>query len=330
MAGASLVRRQVCALLGLTALLPLAIVGEKSFWDGSICTDISVFLQHFNNTAPAMAFSSFPQLFEYMKRLPPYTPLPLRLALSSGHQLGYRTVDLFIRTGTSDFSVMVQHFCTCDFCELPAKLDLVANHVHSIIDLGGNVGAAALAMAMVFPRARVITVEPGSSTYHVLHSNTAHHPRIISLYGAAWPRTTFLTFHGSIYGNATQAIHDWATSVGPVESSIAKAEEIVPAYSIDFIIDKFSAGGTVDVLKIDIEGSEVELFHSSGHNPPTWLHAVRCLVVEWHGHEATKAHYEKFHAYMGAYGFKQLPVFGEHEAWCRKMPMARHASSGPL
>lgn len=315
--------------LVLLAAIPSA-QSQDSFWKGSMCNDSSFLLQPFNNTAPAIAFNTFPDLLQYMKTTPPHTPLSLRLALGPGHQLGFSTWDILIRSTTSDFPVVVQHFCKCELCELASGLELVPGYVHSILDLGGNIGAAAMVMASVFPRASIVTVEPGTSTFHVLNANVGRNARITSVLGAAWPKTTLLTFQGSVYGAGPQEIHDWATSVGPIRSEISRAEDLVPAYSIDYLIGKYFPGRLVDILKMDIEGGEVALFHAAAVHAPIWLHAVRCLVIEWHGHAKTKEHYAKFHGWLGVYGFKRLPDFGEHEAWCRRSQAAKHGSPAAI
>src|SRR5207237_7768481 len=44
------------------------------------------------------------------------------------------------------------------------------------------------------------------------------------------------------------------------------------------------SGGTIDVLKLDIEGAELELFADT--TAPEWLRHVRVLIVETHDHLA--------------------------------------------
>lgn len=315
------------AVLVLLARIPSARSDGEAYWRGKSCTDSSIFVQSFDPTPPPLAFKTFPAAFKFLESSPSHAPVSIRLALGPGHQLGFSTWDLVIRSNTSDFAVMVQHFCTCELCELASRLRLAPGYVHSILDLGGNIGAAALVMASVFPRASIVSVEPGTSTYKMLSANVGRHPRITSILGAAWPKTTFITFAGQVYDrNQTQEIHDWGTAVGPVQSALYDSEDLVPAYSIDFIISKHFPNKVIDIVKIDIEGGEVALFNAAATHTPTWLHAVRCLVIEWHAHQRTKEHYEKFHSWLNVYGFEQLPDFGEHEAWCRKAVMVHGAN----
>jgi hypothetical protein len=51
---------------------------------------------------------------------------------------------------------------------------------------------------------------------------------------------------------------------------------------------------TIDILKVDIEGAELELF---SHHPEEWLPAVRCLTVETHGPKEHEAVYSAMRPY---------------------------------
>jgi len=52
----------------------------------------------------------------------------------------------------------------------------------------------------------------------------------------------------------------------------------VPAITMTEIIDKYNIQ-RIDILKIDIEGAEKELF---SYNYESWLPKVRCIVIELH------------------------------------------------
>jgi Methyltransferase FkbM domain len=51
---------------------------------------------------------------------------------------------------------------------------------------------------------------------------------------------------------------------------------------------------TVDIMKVDIEGAELELF---SYHPEDWLPLVRCLTVETHGPREHEAVYSAVRPY---------------------------------
>ena len=61
-------------------------------------------------------------------------------------------------------------------------------------------------------------------------------------------------------------------------SNISKnIEHLVEAYTVDTLIEKFKLG-KIDILKIDIEGAEKEVFE----NTEKWINDVDSLIVELH------------------------------------------------
>ncbi|KAG2427746.1 hypothetical protein HXX76_012071 [Chlamydomonas incerta] len=220
-----------------------------------------------------------------------------------------------MRSNTSDFKVIEQHICKCDFCGLSRQLPLERHSVLNVLDLGGNCGLAATVLAAVYPNARVVTVEPGTSTFQLLAVNTAHNRRIQAVYGAAWGSSTLITLNGAIYDhNATQEATDWATSVGPLQAAAASISDLVPAWTVDDLLAKYHMP-SVDLLKVDVEGSEATMFRDS--KTVQWLRRVKCLVIEWHHRYLSEKQYDRFLAIMDRYGLKALGRFGEHEGFCR-------------
>jgi hypothetical protein len=62
-----------------------------------------------------------------------------------------------------------------------------------------------------------------------------------------------------------------------VRESSASSNGSVEAVSVDEMINEFQLDG-IDILKIDIEGSEEQVFL----NEPTWLKKVRMIFCEIH------------------------------------------------
>ncbi|PNW88485.1 hypothetical protein CHLRE_01g031700v5 [Chlamydomonas reinhardtii] len=282
----------------------------------------------FTTNQKPQLFHNWTNVYTRTLELPPFTPVALRINLSPSHKLaqGAATMNFMLRSNTSDFAVLEQHICRCDFCGLGRQLPLERHSVLSVLDLGGNCGLAATVLAAVYPNARVVTVEPGTSTFQLLAVNTAHNRRIQAVYGAAWGSSTLITLNGPIYDHEVkQEATDWATSVGPLQTAAASVSDLVPAWAVDDLLAKYHLGA-VDVLKVDVEGSEAVMFRDSKN--VQWLRRVKCLVIEWHHRHLSDRQYEKFKAIMDRYGLKPLGRFGEHEGFCRPQPASFGGRSG--
>ncbi|PNW74448.1 hypothetical protein CHLRE_12g484400v5 [Chlamydomonas reinhardtii] len=287
-----------------------------------VCPDVSSTIVDplFTTNEKPQLFYNWPDVYARTLELPFFTPVALRINLSPSHKLaqGAATMNFMLRSNTSDFAVLEQHICRCDFCGLGRQLPLERHSVLSVLDLGGNCGLAANVLAAVYPNARVVTVEPGTSTFQLLAVNTAHNRRIQAVYGAAWGSSTLITLNGPIYDHEVkQEAADWATSVGPLQTAAASVSDLVPAWALDDLLAKYHLGA-VDVLKVDVEGSEAVMFSDSKN--VQWLRRVKCLVIEWHHRHLSGRQYDKFQAIMDRYGLKPLGRFGEHEGFCRPQP----------
>jgi FkbM family methyltransferase len=134
-----------------------------------------------------------------------------------------------------------------------------------ILDLGANVGYASIYFALRYPAAQVFAVEPVPRNAALLRRNVAALPRVEVVEGASWPR------HGRL------ALDDpgkgyWGMRVRP-----ANGKGDVQAVTVGDLLER---AGTVwiDLVKIDIEGSERELFSEN----TGWLERVSVLVLELH------------------------------------------------
>lgn len=168
-----------------------------------------------------------------------------------------------IRGGTSsDAIALYETLVTGEYC-LTTTLDSSV----FIIDCGANVGMASLYFLNKYPEARVVAVEPDDSNLEVLRMNLAP-------YGN---RTTIV--HGAVWKNdgrlALQAgRQEWVTRVRDDQSGS------VEAFALPSLMPPGT--GSVDLLKVDIEGSELEVF---GPEARQWLPRVRNIAIELHGED---------------------------------------------
>lgn len=138
----------------------------------------------------------------------------------------------------------------------------------SIIDGGANIGLAAVYFLNRYPSARIISVEPFQGSADVCRKNLeAYGARATVLEGAIW------CDEGSVCLDPQW--EDWVNRVRPAaagETGSAKAFTVPSLIAL--------CGGSVDLLKLDVEGSEKEIF---GPGAAEWLPAVRNIVIELHG-----------------------------------------------
>jgi FkbM family methyltransferase len=136
-----------------------------------------------------------------------------------------------------------------------------------IIDGGANIGLTACFFASKYPEAKIFSVEPDAENFSLLRSNCRAYKNIEVLQTGIWKNNAFLGIEDSGAGNNAFTVKETTANSGGI-----------PAVSITGIMEKFSLP-RIDILKLDIEGSEKEVF-SEGFE--TWLPKTRLLIVELH------------------------------------------------
>lgn len=172
--------------------------------------------------------------------------------------------------GSSDPYVFEQMF----ICEEYSCLREL-NEPSLVLDLGANVGFSSAYFLSVFPKARIVAVEPDERNLACCKANLSPYgERVMLLHGAVWSRTATLRLLRGTFGDG----REWATQVGEL-SEDERTSGGVQAWDVGSLID-MSGGSTVDLLKIDIERAELSVF---GESADSWLHRVRNICIELHG-----------------------------------------------
>ncbi len=146
----------------------------------------------------------------------------------------------------------------------------LTNHISpkTIIDGGGNIGLTAAYFANQYPDAKIVTLEPDAANFEVLSSNTKPYKNIEPLNCGLWSKSTFLDVIN--------------TGQGPNAFIVKEAETItsssVKALSIADII-KQQGWPNADIVKMDVEGSEKEIFEG---DYSSWLPATKIVIIELH------------------------------------------------
>jgi FkbM family methyltransferase len=176
----------------------------------------------------------------------------------SSFQFDLNGVPFFIRKGTSDFFVFTSIFAFNEF-----KLSGVDKKIKTIVDLGANNGASARFFSQKFPEATIYALEPDTDNFEILRKNVQGIRNIKPLNLAIWGKDGIV----SLVSSKADA---WAKRFG--ESPAGIRSITMPSLLEEFQIDK------VDLLKIDIEGAEVEIFE----NGTDWIFKVDHIACELH------------------------------------------------
>ena len=167
---------------------------------------------------------------------------------------------IYLRNKTSDIPTFYQCIFNEDY-NINYDLDPKV-----IVDLGANIGLSAVFFKTKFPKAKIICVEPAEVNYNLAIKNTRNFENIHCLLGGVWHRNALLKIEDAIGSH-------WGFRV--TEST---DNEGIKAMTIDHIMDQMEID-KIDILKIDVEGSERYIFD---RNVDIWLPKVNVIVIEFH------------------------------------------------
>ncbi|MBU0731353.1 FkbM family methyltransferase [Patescibacteria group bacterium] len=170
--------------------------------------------------------------------------------------------NLAVRENTSDASVFRQIFIFRDY-----KLNLPVEPKF-IIDAGANAGYSTVWFSQNYPDAEIVAIEPESSNFELLEKNTGDLNNVNAIKAGLWNKPGFLKINDTGEGK-------WGFMTKEVEES---EEHDIETITVGELLEK-SGQEKIDILKIDIEGAEKEVFSS---NYESWLPKVEILIIELH------------------------------------------------
>ena len=163
----------------------------------------------------------------------------------------------------------------------------------AIIDLGANVGFASVYFANRFPDAKIIALEPDSSNYSTALKNLEPYKNVSLIKGAVWDKSEKINLVDIGHGEAAYMVKS------------GEGENAIKAYTIPELMEILKVN-EVDILKIDIEGSEKEIFESSD----SWINKAKIIIVETHDRYKKGTSKAVFNS-IGKYDFS-LELSGEN------------------
>jgi FkbM family methyltransferase len=137
---------------------------------------------------------------------------------------------------------------------------------HVIVDVGANIGLAARFFRNRYPTAKIVAYEPDPASFHMAQRNVRN--------------LTHLSLRNIAVGASSKRLRlyrvageSWGTSAFVPNQAVAETFE-ASAVTLDSIIEEL---GTIDILKIDIEGAEYEVLQACRQ-----LDRINCIVGEFH------------------------------------------------
>jgi FkbM family methyltransferase len=143
-----------------------------------------------------------------------------------------------------------------------------------IIDAGANIGMAAIYFANKYKNAKIIAIEPESENYELLKKNIENYTNITTIKAALWGTPGEISLFDTGLGNDAFMAE---TNKAVLKTPVKKIKQTIKTVTVDEIINEFHIDA-IDILKIDIEGSEKEVFESC----KSWINKTKCIITELH------------------------------------------------
>ena len=141
-----------------------------------------------------------------------------------------------------------------------------------IVDAGANIGLTSIYFTNRYPEAKIIALEPEAGNFELLQKNVAPYENIVPIRAALWHKNETITL-------VDPGLGEWGFMTQGQNSgeNLGSFRHDVPAMTVDTLMEEYGLP-RIDILKIDIEGAEREVFQDSSG----WLNRVDVLIVELH------------------------------------------------
>jgi FkbM family methyltransferase len=165
--------------------------------------------------------------------------------------------NILIRPGSSDLDIFKQVIIGLEY-------DIKLNFEPKIIvDCGANIGMSTLFFKRKYRNSQIISIEPDKDNYELLQKNITNIEGVYPINKALWNHSNGV----KLMLNESQDSHS-AIDSSDFDTQTITIEEILDRYSFE----------KIDILKIDIEGGEFELFKENC----AWLEKIKVIVIELH------------------------------------------------
>lgn len=177
-----------------------------------------------------------------------------------------------------------------------------------IIDIGSNVGFFDILILSKIPDARIEAFEPVAENVAYFNDLIANNPQLtrvkVNQVAVSGKKTNSIDLFTEVSETNRQVV---ASVIDGFNQNNTK-KITVPGISLEEII--LAYGDTaIDVLKVDCEGSEYDIFYNS---PAAVFQNIKCMLIEVHDIDTDKCNIGHFAAYIKSLGFqiKYAPING--------------------
>lgn len=154
-----------------------------------------------------------------------------------------------------------------------------------ILDCGANVGYSAAYFSNKYPKAKIIAVEPEPDNFKMLQYNTHFYENVQCIRSALWNKEGYIKILPDMPGNTLAFMTEDTTPDDPEALKTTTISKLLADSGFD----------EIDLLKIDIEGAEKEVF-SEGRGYLEWLPKVKIMMMEIHDRMKIGCSHEVFKA----------------------------------
>ena len=180
---------------------------------------------------------------------------------------------LYLRPYSSDRNVFLQVLVNREY-QVVADIynQYFRQPARNIVDCGSNIGLTSLYFSRCYPGARFVSVEPVRENIETLKLNfsAAGMTNYKIIEGGVWNEDRMLALNDTFRDGK-----EWSFNLRESDDS----DNGIPAYSLLKIVSDFNE--PVDILKIDVEGTEKVLFADDTYTDK-FLSRVKCVAMEIH------------------------------------------------
>ena len=197
----------------------------------------------------------------------------------------------YIRTApSSDVMVFRQLFENKEYAPLVQLIQQRHQEPLLMVDAGANVGYATLFFKQHFPQLQAVCIEPDGGNITQIQKNAAVNglSGVRTDQAGVWSHSCWLELKKD-----KSKGQEWGFYV--VESEAQTALKAVDIVALPLV----QQYGCIDILKIDVEGSEAAIF-SDQHKAAALLSISRFIAIEIHDDRADRRH---IHEQLSANGF---------------------------
>jgi FkbM family methyltransferase len=189
----------------------------------------------------------------------------LRWKSSTGVAVPYRLPEneaFYVRLGTTDWSTFRITFVFDEYGFVGEQIPTLK----TVVDLGANIGDSTRYFMEAYPGAEIVAIEPDLGNFEMCRKNVAR----LTKAGRVNCKQCFV---GAEAGHAgvDRSEGEWSYAM----DRSATAAEKIPVVTMSDLMQEFHFS-EVDLLKVDIEGAEVELFQDCSG----WISRIRHIAIE--------------------------------------------------